>query len=300
MKKQVLIAAIAATMTTVSIADVSVSGKYMGDYTDITGNSNYTQKIDLSVQGKTGDSLVVINLDMDSKSADAGTGQTSAGDNEIQVGETYLKTKILGVNVKAGSMKGLNGNGLTNKSSDAKSKIKLSKKIAGVSATLTSADEGTNLNSSVSLDLSGEVVGVKVKVQDIAHSDKRTISASTEMAGVKAKAEKNKAFAAYQLSTKVAGVEMAYVNIDADSSAKVTQDDGVFGNISSAKKVSGVVVATGTPMGKVSYKNWTSTDDLNSDVMTNKLTLASGNLAYSLAKSDVSDATFSAKLKFSF
>ena len=300
MKKQLLIVAIAATMATAATANVSFTGKYMGDYTDITGNSNYTQKIDLSLKGTAGSSVVVVNMDLDTKTADAGTGQTAAG-NVITVNETYIKTKVMGVSVKAGNMKGLTGNGLSHKKSSAKGKVKLSAKVAGIKAVVTSADNGTNLGSNLTLDLSGKVAGTKILVQDVLNSDTRTISVAGEAAGVKALAEKNDAFTSYQLSTQMNGVELTYVNITADSASKVTQDDGIFGNISATSKdVSGIVLATSTPLGKVTFKNYTSTNDLDVDMTTNKVTLSNGGIAYSLTKKDTSDMELSAKIKLSF
>jgi len=68
MKKQIVAAAVAATMSAVALADISITGAAKVNYTnvDVAGSTpdtnKFTQETDLKIKGKNGDTEVVINL----------------------------------------------------------------------------------------------------------------------------------------------------------------------------------------------------------------------------------------------
>jgi len=75
MKKQLLIAAVAATMTSVAMADISISGNMKVNYTNNDNNSAVTNKVNheanLVIAGKNGDTSVHIEMALDDSANDA-------------------------------------------------------------------------------------------------------------------------------------------------------------------------------------------------------------------------------------
>ena len=68
MKKQLLIAAVAATMTSAAMADISISGDAKFEYQNVeaTGNTTNTNRtnteVNLKLRGKSGDTSVVVDV----------------------------------------------------------------------------------------------------------------------------------------------------------------------------------------------------------------------------------------------
>jgi len=112
MKKQLLIAAVAATMGTAAMADISISGngKYVYTNTDIstgeaatTANAGTTE-INLAIDGKNGDTQAHLEFEI----VESGTSDTGSDDNhdKIDVEDQWISTKIGSVNVKMGNWDG--------------------------------------------------------------------------------------------------------------------------------------------------------------------------------------------------
>ena len=107
MKKQLLIAAVAATMATASMADISIKGsaniKMAGK--DLSTNTFTTQSssqnMDVDITGSNGATKVIAHLDIDNASTDGGTDTSTYG-GTINVDKLYMTTAIGSVNVKAG------------------------------------------------------------------------------------------------------------------------------------------------------------------------------------------------------
>ena len=132
MKKQLLIAAVAATMTSVAFADISISGAAQVNYTNVdlegsTSTNAISHDFDLKVTGKSGATTIVMDIENTDAAADAADvaattdGATKTAnraqtktDNELNVKNAYMMTSIAGVNVKMGTWYGadsLLGNG---------------------------------------------------------------------------------------------------------------------------------------------------------------------------------------------
>ena len=155
MKKQLLIAAVAATMTSVAFADISISGGAKVNFTSIdtdnAANSNIIKHdIDLTVAGKTGDTGVTVTVS--NASSDDSTGQT----NVLTVENSFVTSKVGDVNIKMGQW-------------------------AKTSDTLLTDQTSTYQAGRISLDTT--VGGVKIKFEDYNAGDSRT-TVSGEMAGV--------------------------------------------------------------------------------------------------------------------
>jgi len=262
MKKQLLIAAVAATMSSVAMADISITGSMD---LKIADNGTSTQNLDLAITGKADAGTVVAKMD------NVQTGSLSFN-------EAYVTTSVEGLTVKAGTWEGQTGNGLTFDSSAAKTKLTVSTSVAGVSIAHHSND---------TTDVSGSFAGVSVKMQDALNSS-RTTSIATDIAGVAVTAEKNDDTTAYSLAGSVAGMTVTYVNVDATA----TQADGIIGNIAGKTGVSGINVKADTAAGAVEVKSHTSD---TTDVTT--VSLQRGIVKYSY--NDSTEA-FQAQVKFSF
>jgi len=219
MKKQLLIAAVAATMTSVAFADISISGSAnikMGgsdtyNMSDSSALESLSQNMDLEFTGKSGATSVHAHIDVDN---------TGTATSNINVDKLWMQTAIGSVNVKAGDYSSCTGmvEGIVacGTTGDA---LGLSTTIGGatVGATLTSGDNtsakkvftakgdiaGMNVavrydgdddttdtdadNSTLDIAVKGSVAGVDLYVEhmarDLANADATMIAASTEVAG---------------------------------------------------------------------------------------------------------------------
>ena len=106
MKKQLLIAAVAATMSTVSMADISITGGATFDYWN-TDNSNGTSandsamEVTLNVKGKSGATAVVTDIVLGS--GDDKAGGNTAGSATVVVENMYVTTNLGPVKAKVGN-----------------------------------------------------------------------------------------------------------------------------------------------------------------------------------------------------
>ena len=283
MKKQLLIAAVAASMTSVAMADVSISGAYLGKVAQSTGAATFSQDLDLKIVAKSGDTTVTTTIE------NMGVGGLYA----MNASTVKLSTKLEGVSFTAGNYKSTTGNGLVNKPATAE-RISLSTSVAGVGVALTTGSG--NANSSVTLK--GDVAGFGVKIQNAANSS-RFISVKGNVAGVAVDVEKSMAtggLQAVKVAGTVAGMSVSYANIDCKTVGACTESRSTapYGALNTSVKVKGLIVSTATAMGKVTFKN---IDKDGTD--TNALSLTRGNVTYKSSTTSGTN-TLSAKVKFTF
>ena len=170
MKKQLLIAAVAATMTSVAMADISISGsaniKMAGKAlsTDVAAAQSSSQNMDIDITGSNGATKVFAHLDIDNASSDGGI-ETSASGGTINVDKLYMTTAIGSVNVKAGDwsscvgmVEGVQACTTTNNS------IALSTTVAGLTVGVSGGMSNDSANNSFSV--SGKVAGLDFKIKD--------------------------------------------------------------------------------------------------------------------------------------
>ena len=280
MKKQLLIAAVAASMSSVAMADVSISGEYEGTLSQSTGAASFEQDLDLTIVATSGDTSVTTTIE-DLSTNTALTATT-----------VKLSTQLEGISFTAGNYETQLGNGLINEAK-AGDKYSLATSIAGVSASMTNKSG----HGAPSITLAGNVAGFDVKVQDATNST-RFVSVSTDVAGVAVAVERQKTATgtntAYSLSTDVNGVAVAYENVKINGSA-ATQTDGFIGDISTAAKASAISASMNTAMGSVEVKR----AKIDAD-KTVSIELTRGNVVYGYSKTTDEDANLSAKVSFSF
>ena len=170
MKKQLLIAAVAATMTSVAMADISISGsaniKMAGKAlsTDAAAVQSSSQNMDIDITGSNGATKVFAHLDIDN-AATAGGDETSTYGGTINVDKLYMTTAIGSVNVKAGDwsscvgmVEGVQACTTTNNS------IALSTTVAGLTVGVSGSMKNDSTNNSFSV--SGKVAGLDFKIKD--------------------------------------------------------------------------------------------------------------------------------------
>ena len=224
MKKQLLIAAVAATMGTAAIADISITGKGMVKFVNVdsgnaaTADTNTTsQEMDLKITGKSGDTTAVMTFNMD------------GGGAAIQ-GDAYLTTSIAGVSLKAGQFEGGKSN-LTAKSARA-DKVSASMDLAGVKVTYE--DNETNTGSAVYL--SGSISGVNATYKKKDGSDEIHLSGSVAGIGIAYRGidsdTADQDASEFVLTGSFNGVDVTYAEADADAS-RTLNGDGIYGDINS-------------------------------------------------------------------
>jgi len=228
MKKQLLIAAVAATMTSAAIADISITGNAKYEYKNIEDTANASTntghtEVNLLVKGTSGDTTVVLNSEYN------GTG-TAASAASLDIEDMYIQTKIGDVTVKAGdyttptsAFLGEIDNGTA--STD---KVTLSTSIAGASIAFGSTPNNASSNT---VTVSMPVAGYKVTVKE--SSDSYTafgISGDVAGFGVRLAQQNNDVsntdVTFGNITKEVNGVTLGFAWIDAENgSTSVTEDD---------------------------------------------------------------------------
>jgi len=296
MKKQLLIAAVAATMTSAAFADVSISGAAQMNINSVSGSdTTYSTDIDLKIVGKAGDTSATI--DMESTGTDGVTSGTL--NHGMKIKNSYVSTSIAGANIKVGNWYGsdsLLGNG----SNDDAAQISVDYTMNGVKVQY---EDGTGAASD-SVTVSGTVGGVSLshEIFDTATDTKF----STTVAGISATYRTYDADAnasdktSLEVSTEVSGVTLTYVDVDANETGSAgTSSDAFFGAQTAVKTASGVSASTSIGGNKVTFKAY----DIN-DVDTNKLIvsrpMAGGTFEATFADTDGSNSSVDLELKVSF
>ena len=267
MKKQLLIAAVAATMTSVAIADISITGGSKVNYTtvDFDGTTDSTNafkhEADLKITGKTGDTSVVVKLG----------NIEDAGGTGINIEDSYLTTKVSDVSIKAGTWD--NGNNALRASSRATNKLSASTTMGGLTITGNANSDTTGMGQSVKV--AGSASGVTASYEDTASGE--TIKLSTAVAGVNvsylainsdtAASDRN----VIEVSGKVGGMGVKVAKATADASVSISGDtwmgdfEGNTGTsaylLSAGQDVTSIEVSTSMAGNTVKFRN-TSVDDV--------------------------------------
>jgi hypothetical protein len=247
MKKQLLIAAVAATMGTAAIADIAITGNakyeiFNTERTTVVDTNESNTEVNLKVTGKTGDTTVVANFEFSNQSAADG------GAAGMDIEDMYMTTKIGMVNVKAGNWATGTGAvaGEIDEGGRATSKIDLSTTVSGVkvyagmgdaahsvteNATATGlSDLNTNMYYGVSIPVSGWTVQLKATDQfDEAYG----IKGSVNGLGVRLESKHNDQAGEDDvtfghLTYSVSGVDLAYAWLDSDVDAQIGESDSAI------------------------------------------------------------------------
>jgi len=204
MKKQIIAAAIAASMSAVALADISITGKAEFNYThtdlDSAGQNDsdkFKQDMQINLKGKSGDSEVVMVF-----GGTDNTGSASAV-STFNVEDAYLSTKIADVSIKTGQWD--NGDNELRASSRAGGKFSASTSFGPIGVTYDAANEANDtvkvsasmgpvsasykdVKTGEDVTLAASMSGVSVNYlalnRDTANTDRSVVTVSGEVAGV--------------------------------------------------------------------------------------------------------------------
>jgi hypothetical protein len=241
MKKHLLIAAVAATMTTSVIADISITGNGKFEYfnvdTDNVSENKTNTEVNLGIKGKSGDTTVVLNLEFSTQGSDG-----------VDVEDMYLTTKVGEASIKAGNYTTSTSAilGEIDNGGRANNKVTISTVYNGVKVyggNVGSKGEGaTDIDNSMFLGVSAKVGGVTVQ----AKRNSATINSfavSGSMAGFDARLETklndadDSDVVFGSVAKKVSGVTLGVAWIDADRDGLISENDSAIfavenGNVS--------------------------------------------------------------------
>jgi hypothetical protein len=281
MKKQLLIAAVAATMASATFADISISGAAQMNINTVgSANTTYSTDIDLKVTGKAGDTSATIDLE---------TKQTSGS---MDIKNAYVKTSVAGANIKVGNWYGsdsLLGNG----GNDNVAQISVDYTMNGVK--LQWEDQA----GSDSVTISGTVAGVALSHEIF--TSKTDTKVSTDVAGVSItyRSVDNDVDASdmssLELSTTVSGVKLAYATVDANASHS---SDAFFGD-TTFTDASGVSATMALAGNNVTVKSFDK-DDVDTMKYIINRPMAGGTFEATFTDTDGSDSIVDLELAVKF
>ena len=242
MKKQLIAAAVATSVSAIALADVSITGNANYEYfsKEVAGvkTNDADTEVNLSIKGKSGDTTVVANLELTAAtdSADA------ADDTGLDIEDLYLTTKVGDFNIKAGDFaSGTTAlGGEIDNGARAINKVDINTTVGGVKVGYAVAsgkdadDQGNNYSvygtDSAAVYASVDVNGVTLSAKE--QSDSYTLmGAKGNIAGVDFRIENwdsdsaNSDVLFYEVGTKVGAINVSYAAIDADAHSLVTEDD---------------------------------------------------------------------------
>ena len=236
--KKLIAAAVATSVSAIAMADVSITGnaKYEVFQTEVTGAAaTYTAntEVNVSVKGKTGDTSVVANLELNTH------GGGTADGTGLDIEDMYMTTKLGDINVKAGSY----ASGTTallgeiDAGQRATDKLDLSTNIGDwkVAYSVGESSGGELNNDGSAVSVSGKIAGFNVALKE--QSDSYTgFGVSGDIAGIKTRLEMKNGDAANsdvtfgEFSTSLGGATVGYAFVDADAAQLISEgDSGIFG-----------------------------------------------------------------------
>jgi hypothetical protein len=288
MKKQLLIAAVAASMTSVAMADISISGTATANINSVSGSdTTYAQDLDLKITGKVGDTTAVIDLE---------TLSTGAG---MDVKNSYMTTSIAGANIKIGDWYGsdsLLGNGSNDNTEQLSvdytmSGVKLQYEAQGAtdSVTVSGTVGGVAISHEIfdtktDTKFSGSVAGVAITYRKI-DSDTNTSDASS-----------------LEISTEVSGVKLGYANVDRNAAGSSDAFFGTFDGSTDAKSftdATGFSISTSVAGNNVTFKSL-DIDNVDTNKVIINRPMAGGTFEATFADKDGSPSSVDLELKVKF
>ena len=250
MKKQIIAAAVAASVSAVALADISITGsaKYEYLYTDTPATANSSKnesntEMKLAINGKNGDTGVFIGVEID------GSDDSDNGAEKLDIEDMYITTKVGDINVKAGNWTAGSG-ALMGELLDrtrASNKVDLSTTLGGVK--VYAGNSGSNTDDFGRLNenmYAGAVFNVAGATIEAKHLDptRDAFGAKGELGGLKYRIEQlnddtaNSDATFAEISTKVGNMGVGYAMLNSDPTVVTEDDSAIFavemGGISSS------------------------------------------------------------------
>ena len=297
MKKQLLIAAVAATMATASMADISITGGAKINYTNVDSETNssdtntFKHDVDLTIAGKSGATAVSVTVANQHDGDEGAAGRDTTTTSALSVENVTVSSKIGDVNVKMGQWAG--SDTLLSNGSRSAGKFSADTTVGGVK--IQFEDQNDALSS---VTLSGTVAGAAISHE--IWSNKTDSKISGTVAGVTGTYRSIDADAAnsdaesLELSYETNGVTLSYVDVDVDGTGTVSSDTWL-GTVSAINEASGFGASTSIAGNTVAVKSYdiktssTASDDSYTKVVVTR-PLASG-ATFEATYTDLDSAT---------
>jgi hypothetical protein len=281
MKKQIIAAAVAASVSAVALADVSISGAAQVNINKVdsatTLQPTVTHDVDVKIVGKSGDTTFTVDME-DAISS-------SSDDNAFAVKNAYMNTSVGGMNLKVGSW--FNGDSNLNNATQQNPRAELSTTLGAASVKFAAEPGATK--PLYEMHLGADLAGVKVNYEqenslndnhkilsvggslagvDFSFTDSRSDSEAgqrlttagtvgaeggpvfNDISGFDKNKEQNMA-----ISTNVGGMKVEYQKMKSDAG---TTSDGFFGTFSKANllEADGFGITTSFAGNTVQIRNY--------------------------------------------
>jgi len=284
MKKQIIAAAVAASVSAVALADVSISGAAQVNINKVDSNTTLqptvTHDVDVKIVGKSGDTTFTVDME-------------DTGASAFAVKNAYMNTAFGGMNLKAGTW--FNGDSNLNNATQQGARAELSTSVGGASVKFAAEPS----NKLYEMHLGADLAGVKVNYeQENALNDNHKIlsvggslagvdfsftdSRSDDATGVRMETADNVAGSAplttqvgnntidsdknkeqnFTISTNVGGMKIEYHNMKSDAG---TTSDGFFGTFGEAGllKADGFGITTSLAGNTVQVRNYKTLSEVD-------------------------------------
>ena len=280
MKKQIIAAAVAASVSAVALADISITGAAQVNYTNTEtagvahDGNKFTHESSLKVTGKTGDTTFVMGFGGGALDNVASTQDTTAH-GTFNAEDVYMQTSVAGISVKSGQWD--NGNNELRASARKNGQLKLGTKVGDVNLGMLTSSAGASAEEfTVGTSLGGVAVSFTKKAAG------ETIKASGSVGGINIKylglpSDTANADRDYiELSTKVGDVAVKVGQANAESAANI-RGDSWLGDyeetakvLSDGQDVTGIELKTAMAGNTLTYRNITVDDVASNDMDINK------------------------------
>ena len=281
MKKQIIAAAVAASLSAVALADVAITGSAKVNWTSTdagaaTGSSRaMTHELDYNVVGKSGDTAFHANIE-----------STDTQGKAFKVKNQYMTTKVGNFDVKMGNW--YTGDSNLHNGATQDSQVQFGTTMGPASVTINHMPNLSKAGASKGKDhnevhLKTTIAGLTVGVEQESTNAHRIVNVSGEMGGVSfsytdsdsdvtSDNEQN-----LTIKTDVAGFGVEYHQTESQDG---TESDGFFGTFKNKdlKDAKGFGVTTSLAGNKVQLRNYEVNDKRDSKVIVTR-SLASGATA---------------------
>ena len=277
MKKQLLIAAVAASMTVTTMADISISGSGLVNAT----SGVYTQEADLTVTGTSGATTMVATISLDEGNA---------------VEDLYVTSSVAGISLKAGKWE--SGASELGAASTGLMRVAASTAFGGVKLSYEDRDGPTGTSIAISGDLAGISLMHKV------NTGSTETKASGSMGGIDASVHTKDdatdgANTSVTLLTAFQGMAITYVDVTT-AATRTTSMDGYIGEYSGVTKATAFGISTEVSGNTLELKKVDVTGTTNIDQLEITVTRDLGNGATLEASFNDSDDVLGLELSYAF
>jgi len=264
MKKQIIAAAVAASLSAVALADVAITGSAKVNWTSTDAGAStgatraMTHELDYNVVGKSGDTAFHANIESTRTGADQANADTKTGDLGFNVKNQYMTTKVGNFNVKMGNW--YTGDSNLNNGGTQDSQVQIGTTMGPASVTINHMPKsGTDHNE---IHIKTELAGVKVGIERENTNDHMIYNLSGDLGGVNfsfTDSDSNSANDNEQnltIKADVAGFGVEYHQMESE---KGTTSDGFFGEKKVGKEISdakGFGVTTSLAGNTVQLRNY--------------------------------------------